>query len=96
VCLLGDSGTAVRRTAFFSSIDTGYAKPFGTRDGDRSVVAEQRPGWRVMDSITVKDASGPNFEVSAGSGAFGITLLVVQRKRINAEWRWCSSKPTRK
>ena len=59
-----------------------------TRDEIETLVARERPGWRVVDCIEVNDESGPSFEVTMEDGG-GRTaaLLVAEDGRIAGERR---------
>jgi hypothetical protein len=58
-----------------------------TRDDIEALVARERPGWRVMDVVEVKDESGPGFEVTVENGGRVVTLLVAGGGRVLGERR---------
>jgi hypothetical protein len=58
-----------------------------TRGEIEALVAKERPDWRVVDFIEVRDESGPSFEVTVENGGRQTTLLVGEGKRIVGERR---------
>jgi hypothetical protein len=58
-----------------------------TRDKIDALLANERPGWRVVDFIEVNDESGPSFEVVIESGGRRMTVIVAAGKRIVGERR---------
>ena len=70
--LIGTAAAAGRR----ERVDRSTEAHAVTRDETEALVARERPGWRVVDTVEVNDESDPSFEVVVQGGDDRVTLPV--------------------